>query len=84
MVALTFSIDSWAGDRHRCRINYPPSNGRVFRRGHFFVPSREDLARGLPARTSVNDVTIARLVGIGPQDVAAAMVVLQKPGLLPA
>jgi len=48
------------------------------------VPSREDLARGLPARTSVNDVTIARLVGIGPQDVAAAMVVLQKPGLLPA
>ena len=49
-----------------------------------FLPSREDLARGLPARTSVNDVTIARLVGIGPPDVAAAMVVLQKPGLLPA
>ena len=42
----------------------------------------------MPARTSVEDMSIAKLVGIGARDVAAAMVVMRKPGaaagLIPA
>lgn len=40
------------------------------------------LAGTLPGRTSADDITVAKLVGIGAQDVAAATVVVRKLGVL--